>query len=123
MSPSVLPSSPPEGRTLPGQSTPSPPSTSPLTLPPSSAPGSNVESNAASGEAFELIIPENEGLYWFLQTLEKVATVMGEDDKNDVSKDLWMVDGTKNSHQVLKKPLPFSHLDEAKQRTYIGHYF
>ena len=124
MSPSVLPPEAPERRTLPGQSTPSTPYTRPLTPSSSStAPGSKTRPTAVSGEASDLIVPNNEGSNWFLQTLEKVATVMGEDEQNRIFKEF--VDGRRDQELPpgTEKPLRFCHLDEAKQQTYIDHCF
>jgi hypothetical protein len=125
MSPAILPPKPPEGRTLPEQSSHSQtPSASPLTPPSSSAaPRSKIRSTALSGEASELIIPENEGVNWLPLTLEKIATVMAGASTTGSSRDSWILDRPDNSYQVLENHFDFCHVDEAKQHPYIDHYF
>jgi hypothetical protein len=124
MSPSVLPPERPGGRTLPGESAPSTPSKTPLTPSSSSAAsGNKIRPTAVSGEASELIIPDNEGFNWFLQTLEKVATVQAEHYQNEIFKEY--VD-TRSANQLpagAAKPDRFCHLDEAKQQAIIDHFF
>jgi hypothetical protein len=121
MSPAILPPKPPEGRTLPEQSSHSQtPSASPLTPPSSSAaPRSKIRSTALSGEASELIIPENEGVNWLPLTLEKIATVMAGASTTGSSRDSWILDRPDNSYQVLENHFDFCHVDEAKQHPYL----